>query len=300
MECNMVALPHPFTPISTSTLLPAGLLIVGLALLWMELGFPGPIGASVVLAGPEVVTIEPADFSYRLDGSFLRNGQPVDAPMLQTRLAEPLNIMKFLVSQSDYARCVLQGFCQPAAPQNIGKGNIAVTGVNFNDASRYADWLSQQTGQIWTLPTDQEWAFAAGEKRPDEALVDSDSTNPALRWLADYDIETRRKSSVGRTLLPLGSFGDNENGLTDIAANVWEWTQTCHRRVVVDSSGAITSQMPSCTIHVLDGQHRAPMNNFVRDAKSGGCSVGVPPANFGFRLVRRPGWTERLLALLHM
>ncbi|MGV8856849.1 MAG: SUMF1/EgtB/PvdO family nonheme iron enzyme [Devosia sp.] len=295
----MVALPHPFAAISTSTLLPASLLIVGLALLWMELGFPGPIGPSAILGAPEVVTIMPADFSYRLDGSFLRNGKPVDALMLQTRLAQPLTIMKFLVSQSDYARCVDQGVCQVTAPQNIGKGNIAVTGVNFNDATQYAEWLSLQTGQIWTLPTDEEWAFAAGEKQPDEALGESDGTNPALRWLADYDIETKRGTSAGRTPLPLGSFGDNEHGLADIAANVWEWTQTCHRRIVVDSSGAILSQMPACTIHVLDGQHRAPMNNFVRDAKSGGCSVGVPPANFGFRLVRRPSWTERLRDLFH-
>jgi hypothetical protein len=28
------------------------------------------------------------------------------------------------------------------------------------------------------------------------------------------------------------------------------------------------------------------VTNFVRDARAGGCAVGVPPANLGFRLVR--------------
>jgi formylglycine-generating enzyme required for sulfatase activity len=84
-----------------------------------------------------------------------------------------------------------------------------------------------------------------------------------------------------------------------MAGNVWEWTQTCHRRVWVDAAGTILSEMPACSIRVLDGQHRAPMSVFVRDAKSGGCSVGTPPTNFGFRLVRRASWIERLQAVFH-
>jgi len=28
------------------------------------------------------------------------------------------------------------------------------------------------------------------------------------------------------------------------------------------------------------------MSNFIRDGKSGGCAVGTPPDNLGFRLVR--------------
>ena len=49
---------------------------------------------------------------------------------------------------------------------------------------------------------------------------------------------------------------------------------------------------------LFNGQHRAPMSSFVRDAKSGGCSVGTPPDNLGFRLVRRPAWYEPWLARL--
>ena len=47
-----------------------------------------------------------------------------------------------------------------------------------------------------------------------------------------------------------------------------------------------------------EGKHRAATSFFIRDAKSGGCSVGIPPDNLGFRLVRRPAWHERLVAWL--
>jgi len=296
----MLTLPHPLTAIATSILLPAGLLLAGVVLVGLQLDLPDLTGSSATIASPAIVTITPADFTYRPDGSFLRDGKTIDAPLIKTRLPAPLTIMQFQVSESDYARCVTQGDCEAAAPQNFGEGDIPVTGVNYEDATRYAAWLSRQTGQTWTLPTDQEWAFAAGENRPDEALGIDDSSNPALRWLADYELEAKRDSASGRTLVPLGSFGTNEHDIADIAGNVWEWTQTCHRRVQIDAAGATLSEVPACSIRVLDGQHRAPMSVFVRDAKSGGCSVGTPPANFGFRLVRRPSWTERLRTVLNI
>ena len=40
------------------------------------------------------------------------------------------------------------------------------------------------------------------------------------------------------------------------------------------------------TVRVVEGQHRAYVTDFIRDARAGGCAQGVPPANLGFRLVR--------------
>ena len=35
------------------------------------------------------------------------------------------------------------------------------------------------------------------------------------------------------------------------------------------------------------------MSAFIRDAQSGGCSIGAPPDNLGFRLVRDPDvWVQ--------
>lgn len=181
----MAMLARPINAIINSVALPASLLVVGAVLLGAQLDLPMPKPAPVI-AGPETLTLAPADFSYRADGYFLRNGSPVDAPMLEARLEASLVIMKYQVSAADYAQCVQDRGCVAAEPQNPSRGNVPVTGVNFDDAIAYADWLSQRTGQHWTLPTDREWAFAAGSDFAEEALAQADNTNPALRWIANY------------------------------------------------------------------------------------------------------------------
>ena len=119
--------------------------------------------------------------------------------------------------------------------------------------------------------------------------------NPALRWIANYRAEAARNRTADPDPRPLGGFGANSNGIMDMSGNVWEWTDTCHRRVHVDAAGNVVSEQPACTIRVLEGKHRAATSFFIRDAKSGGCSVGLPPDNLGFRLVRRPSWHESLI-----
>lgn len=295
----MTTFARPLNAIINSVALPASLLVVGAVLIGVQLDMPQFNLIPAAISGPETVTLAPADFSYRAEGHFLRDGNPVDAPMVEARLDGPLVMMKYQVSAADYAQCVQDGACAPAEPRNIGQGDVPVTGVNYDDANDYAEWLSQLTGQQWMLPTDREWAFAAGSDFADDALaIAEDNANPAARWLANYEKEAARENEAGRQPLPLGSFGANENGIADMGGNIWEWTQTCHRRVHVDATGAVLSETPACTIRVLNGQHRTPMSFFIRDAKSGGCSVGIPPDNLGFRLVRRQAWYEPLLVLL--
>ena len=43
---------------------------------------------------------------------------------------------------------------------------------------------------------------------------------------------------------------------------------------------------------VVEGSHRTYITDFIRDARAGGCAVGLPPSNLGFRLVREDeAWT---------
>ena len=56
--------------------------------------------------------------------------------------------------------------------------------------------------------------------------------------------------------------------------------------------------MAYCGIRVVEGRHRTYMSDFVRDARGGGCSVGTPPSNLGFRLVRDDDpWRELAISL---
>ncbi|MCL6689956.1 formylglycine-generating enzyme family protein [Pseudomonas sp. R3.Fl] len=257
------------------------LLLVAIALgAWLPRSDPG--------LAPETVSLTPREYRFRPAGDYWRDARPVDAPLRSERLAPRFAVMKYQVSQAEYARCVDAGACLALDGQAATPGaDLPLTGASLLDAQLYADWLSKRTGQRWRLPSDEEWAFFAGSRWADDALrIDDDGRNPARRWLARYRFEAAAASEGPARAQPRGSHGLNELGVADLAGNVWEWTQSCHTRVSLDAGGAEKSRVEACSIRIAEGRHRAAINEFVRDARGGGCSAGQPPDNLGFRLVR--------------
>jgi formylglycine-generating enzyme required for sulfatase activity len=275
-------------------LLPAGLLVAFSAFALTQAGVitfdPGHVAH-----GPETVLIEARAYEYRVPGDFQMDGVPVDGMLLKTEMG-PLDVMRHQVTLADYRRCVTDGACEtPRPPVRPVRDDVPVTGVSYDDALAYANWLSSRTSDKWRLPTVAEWLFIAGDRAVDHALEQqTDAANPAARWIAAYDQETSRAVSVNAMPQPIGSFGVNDLGVVDIGGNVWEWTATCASRTTLNPDGSIASVVESCGVHYLEGRHLTPMSVFVRDARSGGCSVGAPPVNLGFRLVREPGFSFRL------
>lgn len=237
-------------------------------------------------AAPPVVRLDPVPFEHRLDGAWRRDGHGIDAPLETVTIPAPVEIMDRPVSVAQYMACVAAGACEaPEGPTD--RPELPVVGVSYLDATAYADWLSDLTGQDWRLPTDTEWAQAAGSLWRDDAVgVADDPDNPAVRWIAEYEQDAARARDRDREVRPVGMLNVNELGVHDIGGAVWEWTQTCFRRVDTDATGAITATDEICGIYIAEGLHRAALTLFVRDPKTGGCSVGSPPDNMGFRLVR--------------
>jgi formylglycine-generating enzyme required for sulfatase activity len=240
-------------------------------------------------AEPETVAIAPGSFDLRLPGEFLKNDYPIDAPLQATKVQRGFAIMKYQVSAADYARCVADGACEAPEASAITAGDdMPATGVSYRDATAYAAWLTKRTGAVWRLPTDTEWAFAAGERYADDALLlDSNGSNPAERWLARYRSETG-KSEPDPEPKTRGHFGTNAKGVADIAGNVWEWTTTCYTRTRLNDGAAKAESLDNCGVRVVGGKHRGYMSYFIRDGKSGGCAAGMAPDNLGIRLVREP------------
>jgi formylglycine-generating enzyme required for sulfatase activity len=273
--------------------------------------FVGFVAASVGVAGalfhlrshnevhqPEMIDLQPRAFEYRMAGEFNQDSQPVDGPRLALSRSSSLHIMKHQVTAQDYDRCVADGRCMVQPPYESSATDVPAVQISWQDATAYAIWLSEKTGETWRLPTDEEWVFAAGSRFRDDALLIAASRDPSARWLARYEKESQQDTFDQRAR-PIGAFGANEFGLLDLAGNVWEWTNTCYIRRSVDKEGKpVGLSTVNCGVRVVEGEHRTYVTDFVRDARIGGCSVGKPPDNLGFRLIREDNWFEPISSML--
>ena len=230
---------------------------------------------------PDLVEVPAGSFRYRAAGEFWQGGQLHAAPVVTVHISRPLLVMRHQVTGADYQRCVMAKACLPLDAE--ADPARPVVKVSWRDAEAYAAWLSRGTGFDFRLPTDQEWAYAAGSRFRDDAAAAPLPADPGRRALALYDKDASRDDGLGKAVEPIGSFGANEHGLLDLAGNVWEWTGSCFQRSNLDATGPAVA---NCGVRLVEGRHRSYMPDFIRDARAGGCSVGTPPSNIGFRLLR--------------
>ena len=106
-----------------------------------------------------------------------------------------------------------------------------VVGVSWHDASAYCDWLSQNTGDQYRLPTEAEWEYAArsGGKKEKWAGTSSEISLDNFAW---YDVNS------GNRTHPVGQKQPNGLGLYDMSGNVWEW---CSDWYGLYPSGSVTN-----------------------------------------------------------
>ena len=82
-----------------------------------------------------------------------------------------------------------------------------VTCVSWEDAQEYVSWLSRRTGATYRVPTEAEWGRAASGSQP------------------GCDLLGRGSRPDGTC--PVGEYGTNAAGLSDMVGNLWEWTSDC-------------------------------------------------------------------------
>jgi formylglycine-generating enzyme required for sulfatase activity len=104
------------------------------------------------------------------------------------------------------------------AQQRKGRLDHPVVNVSWHDVVAYTQWLAEQTGQPWRLPSEAEWEKAAR------------GTDGRLYPWGDAFDANRCNTSEGNkgTTTPVDSFPDGASpyGALDMAGNVWEWTST--------------------------------------------------------------------------
>ena len=103
---------------------------------------------------------------------------------------------------------------------NFNGDNQPVVCVTWYEATAYARWLSAQTGQNFSLPTEAEWEKAARG-------TDGRSYPWGNAW--DAKLANSAESGLGKTA-PVGQYpgGASPYGALDMAGNAWEWTQSVY------------------------------------------------------------------------
>jgi formylglycine-generating enzyme required for sulfatase activity len=182
------------------------------------------------------------------------------------------------------------------SPGVVTELNEPVVCVSWRDAQAYTRWLSTLTGQLYRLPTEAEWEYAA--RAGSTTLYPwGDGANKACEFANVYDESTvvratrfapancnDRSASVARA----GSYRANAFGLHDMIGNVWEWTQDCYRAPYpagpLDGS-AVESDVPCERRSVRGGGWRTQMYR-QRPTWRGRDPEDTRSDIFGFRVAR--------------
>ena len=119
-----------------------------------------------------------------------------------------------------------------------GRGRRPVINVSWYDAIAYTEWLSDQTGETYRLPTESEWEYAARA-----------GTGTAYSWGDSIDYDRANCDGCVSAwdgewkTAPVGSFEANAWGVYDMHGNVSEWVQDCwrpsYRGVPTDGSAGV-------------------------------------------------------------
>ena len=127
-----------------------------------------------------------------------------------------------------------------------------VTCVSWDDAQAYVSWLSRTTGMSYRLPTEAEWERAAAGSRP---------------GCDRLGLGTRPDGTC-----PVGSYGSNAAGLSDMVGNLWEWVEDCWEG--------------NCDRRVLRGGSWSSLAESLRPGARGRDRAGLRYDGFGFRVSR--------------
>jgi len=196
-----------------------------------------------------------------------RTGKPAtnDSPQHPVTLANGFALGRYEVTVGEYAAFVaatgyeVQGKCMGfATPNKFSMSDQfdwrsidaeqserhPVGCVSYYDAEAYAQWLSEQTGKAYRLPTEAEWEYAARAgstgnyhwgRDAESACTYANIRSPGAQSISDRQAKSDETDGFPcddgyPSASPVGSFQPNEFGLYDMQGNAWEWVADCNHK----------------------------------------------------------------------
>jgi formylglycine-generating enzyme required for sulfatase activity len=176
--------------------------------------------------------------------------------------------------------------------------SLPVIHVSWRDAEAFVNWLSEQTGRNYRLPTEAEFEYALrggtqtpywwGEGSPPDDDIenvtgDSDVSPTGARW----NVAFPRYGDGFWGPAPVGSLQPNPFGLYDMGGNVMEWVADCWHESYVrapdDGSAWIN---PGCERRVIRGGSWSSTPAMSRSAFRISSAFSSTDMRVGFRVAR--------------
>lgn len=196
---------------------------------------------SVGAAGPQMVVIPPGTF---LMGSpETEEGRYWDeGPQQQITLGYSFAIGRFEITFDDYWQCYDAGACVPTGNWVLDRddpeqqGLVPLHFVNLIEVQDYLEWLSNETGEIYRLPSEAEWEYAArggfdgpySQPLTENSLCDIANFDDGDEFPPVAQSQTADCSDGYREHAPVGSYLPNGFGLYDMHGNVAEIVADCY------------------------------------------------------------------------
>lgn len=176
--------------------------------------------------------------------------------------------------------------------------------VNWDDARAYAEWLSQQSGKRYRLPSEAEWEYVArggtsyprfwGERdsREDHVLsLACDYANVYDASAVDaqrFPWPNARCSDRAVALAPVAQYKPNAFGVFDIIGNAREWVMDCYTASYLGrpDDGRTWTWQGGCERKGVRGGSWASRPRDARAPARGTELTGHRQSDLGFRVAR--------------
>jgi len=231
---------------------------------------------------PEMVSISGGKFTM---GAPAREGDKAERPQHEVRVSK-FEIGKYDVTFAEYDLFTAATMREKASDRGWGREKRPVINVSWTDATAYIEWLNEEAGKNYRLPSEAEWEYAARA-----------GTTTSFWWGRDIGkggtqvhCDGCGSQWDGKETAPVGYFKSNPWGLYDTAGNVWEWTADCwhetYQKAPADGSVWTDANGGDCDSHVVRGGSWTGSPQDRRSAKRLSNGTSAAASDQGFRLAR--------------
>ncbi len=152
-------------------------------------------------------------------------------PVHEVTIAKPFAIGKFEITFDEFDRFSRATGQALLSDYGWGRGRRPAVRISWDMLTAYLQWLSEQTGRHYRLPTEAEWEYAARAgsntlywwgNEPSHEYANYGDGQPG--WFPSGVVLGRDQWMY---TAPVGQFPPNPFGLYDMQGNVWEWVADC-------------------------------------------------------------------------